>query len=50
VLAVTAADLQRVCDCYLNKGGASVAVLSNAAKAAELSDWLAAEHFSIEQL
>lgn len=50
VLAVTATDLQRVCDCYLNKGGASVAVLSNAAKAAELSDWLAAEHFSIEQL
>lgn len=50
VLAVTATDLQRVCDCYLNKGGASVAVLSNAAKAAELSDWLVAEHFSIEQL
>jgi len=50
VLAVTATDLQRVCDCYLNKGGASVAVLSNAAKAAELSDWLAAGHFSIEQL
>lgn len=50
VLAVTAADLQRVGDCYLSKGGASVAVLSNAAKAAELSNWLAAEHFSIEQL
>ncbi|WP_373095471.1 insulinase family protein [Zhongshania sp.] len=50
VLAVTGADLVRVCGRYLSSGGASVAVLSNAAKASELSDWLAEQQFIIEQL
>jgi hypothetical protein len=50
VLAVNAADLQRVCALYLQNDNASVAVLSNAAKAAELSDWLSEQNFSIEHL
>jgi Zn-dependent M16 (insulinase) family peptidase len=50
VLAVTDVDLQRVCARYLNNTEASVAVLSNAAKAEELSNFLATHHFTIEQL
>ncbi|GAA4088220.1 insulinase family protein [Zhongshania borealis] len=50
VLAVTEADLQRVCERYLSKGDASVAVLSNAAKATELNDYLTTHNFTIEQL
>ncbi len=50
VLAVTEADLQRVCERYLSKGDASVAVLSNAAKATELNDFLTTHNFTIEQL
>jgi Zn-dependent M16 (insulinase) family peptidase len=50
VLAVTEADLQRVCERYLSKADASVAVLSNAAKATELNDYLTTHNFTIEQL
>ncbi len=50
VLAVTEADLQRVCERYLSKGDASVAVLSNAAKATELNNFLTTHNFTIEQL
>lgn len=50
VLAVTEADLQRVCERYLSKADASVAVLSNAAKATELNDFLTTHKFTIEQL
>ncbi len=50
VLAVTEGDLQRVCERYLSKGDASVAVLSNAAKATELNDFLTTHNFTIEQL
>ncbi len=50
VLAVTEADLQRVCERYLSKADASVAVLSNAAKATELNDFLTTHQFTIEQL
>ncbi len=50
VLAVTEADLQRVCERYLSKADASVAVLSNAVKATELNDFLTTHNFTIEQL
>ena len=50
VLAVTAADLLKVCERYLRNSEASVAVLSNAAKASELDSWLATQQFTIEQL
>tara|TARA_R110001599_G_scaffold29107_1_gene99834 strand:- start:1610 stop:4573 length:2964 start_codon:yes stop_codon:yes gene_type:complete len=50
VLAVTEGDLQRVCERYLSKGDASVAVLSNAAKATELNNFLTTHNFTIEQL
>lgn len=50
VLAVTEADLQQVCERYLSTGDASVAVLSNAAKATELNDFLTTHNFTIEQL
>jgi presequence protease len=50
VLAVTEADLLRVCETYFTNTEASVAVVSNDSKAEALAEWIAQEGMTIQRL